>query len=274
MKIQGALYSSVDMYTNSNSEKHMTPIKQILLAFLALYASASLAQKAPTVAAASDLKFALQEIASNYKADKGQEVRLVFGSSGVLWQQVKNGAPFGLLMSADEAYIDDLYKHGLTIDKGSLYAIGRIALLQKKGNPIKLSTDKDGLVKAITEAKRISIANPEHAPYGRAAQEYLTRIGVWDLAKPKLVFGENISQATMFALTGSADFAISALSLAISPQVQVQSNYVLIPDHLHKPLRQKMALIKNSAASAKDFYLYLQESKSQMVMMRYGFIAP
>lgn len=250
----------------------MTPIKQILLAFLALYVSASLAQKAPTVAAASDLKFALEEITANYKVDKGQDVKLVFGSSGVLWQQVKNGAPFGLLMSADEAYIDDLYKNGLTVDKGSLYAIGRIVLLQKKGSPIMLGADQQSVIKAIKEAKKISIANPEHAPYGRAAKEYLTSIGAWDLAKPKLVFGENISQATMFALTGSADFAISALSLAISPQVQ--STYVLIPDHLHKPLRQKMALIKNSAASAKDFYLYLQEPKSREVMARYGFIAP
>jgi molybdate transport system substrate-binding protein len=250
----------------------MTSIKQILFAFLALYVSASLAQRAPTVAAASDLKFALEEIAANYKVDKGQDVKLVFGSSGVLWQQVKNGAPFSLLMSADEAYIDDLYKHGLTVDKGSLYAIGRIALLQKKGGPIKFGADQQSVIKANKEAKKISIANPEHAPYGRASKEYLTSIGAWDLAKPKLVFGENISQATMFALTGSADFAISALSLAISPQVQ--STYVLIPDHLHKPLRQKMALIKNSAASAKDFYLYLQEPKSREVMARYGFIAP
>ena len=252
----------------------MTSIKQILLAFLALYVSASLAQKAPMVAAASDLKFALEEITAKYKVDKGQDMKLVFGSSGVLWQQVKNGAPFSLLMSADEAYIDDLYKHGLTVDKGSLYAIGRIALLQKKGGPIKFGADQQSVIKAIKEAKKISIANPEHAPYGRAAKEYLTNVGVWDLTQPKLVFGENISQATMFALTGSADFAISALSLAISPQVQVQSTYVLVPDHLHKPLRQKMALIKNNAVSAKDFYQYLQESKSQEVMVRYGFIAP
>jgi molybdate transport system substrate-binding protein len=250
----------------------MNSIKHILLAFLALYVSASLAQKAPTVAAASDLKFALEEIAANYKADKGQEVRLVFGSSGVLWQQVKNGAPFGLLMSADEAYIDDLYKNGLTVDKGSLYAIGRIALLQKKGGQIKLGADQQDLIKAIKEAKKIAIANPEHAPYGMAAKEYLINIGAWNLAQPKLVFGENISQATMFALTGSADFAISALSLAMAPQVQ--STYVLIPSNLHKPLRQKMALIKNNATSAKDFYLYLQESKSKEVMGRYGFIAP
>ena len=252
----------------------MIYIKSILLSILTLYVSISIAQTAPTVAAASDLKFALEEIAANYKSDKKQEVKLVFGSSGVLWQQVKNGAPFGLLMSADEAYIDDLYKSGLTVDEGSLYAIGRIVLLQKKGNSIKLSADKDGLVKAIQAAKKIAIANPDHAPYGRAAKEYLMNIGAWDQAQPKLVFGENISQATMFALTGSADFAISALSLASSPQIQAQANDVLIPDSLHKPLKQKIALIKNTAPSAKDFYLYLREPKSKQVMTRYGFIAP
>ena len=252
----------------------MIYIKSILLSILTLYVSISIAQTAPTVAAASDLKFALEEIAANYKSDKKQEVKLVFGSSGVLWQQVKNGAPFGLLMSADEAYIDDLYKSGLTVDEGSLYAIGRIVLLQKKGNSIKLSADKDGLTKAIQVAKKIAIANPDHAPYGRAAKEYLINIGAWDQAQPKLVFGENISQATMFALTGSADFAISALSLASSPQIQAQANDVLIPDSLHKPLKQKMALIKNTAPSAKDFYLYLREPKSKQVMTRYGFIAP
>lgn len=251
-------------------------MKYILAAFLALFliASTSSAQTVPTVAAASDLKFALEEIAANYKADKGQDVKLVFGSSGVLWQQVKNGAPFSLLMSADEAYVDDLYKNGLTIDKGNLYAIGRIVLLEKKASPIKLSTDKEGLIRAIQAARKIAIANPEHAPYGRAAKEYLMSMGVWDQAQAKLVFGENISQATMFALTGSADFAISALSLAISPQVQSQSTYVLIPDHLHKPLRQKMVLLKNNSASAKDFYQYLQEARSKQVMVRYGFVAP
>ncbi len=129
-------------------------------------------------------------------------------------------------------------------------------------------------MKAIQAAKKIAIANPDHAPYGRAAKEYLISIEVWDLVRPKLVFGENISQATMFALTGSADFAISALSLASSPQTQAQSSSVLIPDSLHKPLKQKMALIKNTAPSAKDFYLYLQDPKSRKVMKQYGFSVP
>ncbi len=108
-------------------------------------------------------------------------------------------------------------------------------------------------------------------PYGRVAKEYLISMGVWDLARHKLVFGENISQATMFALTGSADFVIAALSLASSPQIQSQSIHVAIPDTLHKPLKQKVALIKNNAVSAKDFYQYLLEPKSKQVMVRFGF---
>jgi molybdate transport system substrate-binding protein len=252
----------------------MNLIKYILLTLLALYISASLAQTAPTVAAASDLKFALEEIAANYKTDKGRDLKMVFGSSGVLWQQIKNGAPFAMFLSADEAYIDDLQKNGSTIDGGSLYAIGRIVLLGKKNSPIKLSPDKDSLMKSIQAAKKIAIANPDHAPYGRAAKEFLMSMGVWELIESKLVFGENISQATIFALTGSADFAISALSLATAPAIKAQATYVLIPDQLHKPLRQKMVLIKNHAPSATDFYQYLQEPKSKQIMTRYGFLVP
>jgi molybdate transport system substrate-binding protein len=233
-----------------------------------------MAQSIPTVAAASDLKFALEEIAANYKTDKGRDLKMVFGSSGVLWQQIKNGAPFAMFLSADEAYIDDLQKNGITIDGGSLYAIGRIVLLGKKNSPIKLSPDKDSLMKAIQAAKKIAIANPDHAPYGRATKEFLMSMGVWELIESKLVFGENISQATIFALTGSADFAISALSLATAPVIKSQVNYVLIPDQLHKPLRQKMVLIKNHASSAMDFYQYLQEPKSKQIMTRYGFLVP
>jgi molybdate transport system substrate-binding protein len=179
-----------------------------------------------------------------------------------------------MFLSADEAYIDDLQKNGITIDGGSLYAIGRIVLLGKKNSPIKLSPDKDSLMKAIQAAKKIAIANPDHAPYGRATKEFLMSMGVWELIESKLVFGENISQATIFALTGSADFAISALSLATAPAIKSQATYVLIPDQLHKPLKQKMVLIKNHAPNATDFYQYLQEPKSKQIMTRYGFLVP
>jgi len=107
-------------------------LKNLLFAVLVFYLPACMAQSIPTVAAASDLKFALEEIAANYKADKGRDLKMVFGSSGVLWQQIKNGAPFAIFLSADEAYIDDLHKYGITLDGGSLYAIGRIVLLGKK----------------------------------------------------------------------------------------------------------------------------------------------
>jgi molybdate transport system substrate-binding protein len=249
-------------------------LKNLLFSVLVFYLPAGMAQTVPTVAAASDLKFALEEIAANYKTDKGRDLKMVFGSSGVLWQQIKNGAPFAMFLSADETYIDDLQKNGITLDGGSLYAIGRIVLLGKKNSPIKLSPDKDSMMKAIQSAKKIAIANPDHAPYGRAAKEFLMSMGFWDLIEPKLVFGENISQATIFALTGSADFAISALSLATAPVIKAQANYVLIPDQLHKPLKQKMVLIKNHAPSAMDFYQYLQEPKSKQIMTRYGFLVP
>lgn len=253
---------------------YMQIFRQTLAALLFLTVSLAYGQSIPIVAAASDLKFVLEEIAANYKAETGKEVKLIFGSSGVLWQQSKNGAPFGLLMSADEAYIDDLHKNGLTVDAGQLYGIGRIVLLSKRKSSINLDSDKATVLSAITAAKKIAIANPDHAPYGKAAKEYLIRLGVWEQALPKLVYGENITHATMFALSGSVDFCISAYSLALAPKIQSQSSYALIPAELHQPLRQKMVLLKNKAPSARDFYQYLQESKSKQALRQYGFVLP
>lgn len=252
----------------------MRIFQSILILITTFYSGLVFSQSIPTVAGAADLKFALEEIAKNYKTEKGKDVKLIFGSSGLLWQQIKNGAPFSLYLSADEGYVDDLAKQGLAMDSGALYAVGRIVLLAKKDSPLILSSDKAGLVKAIASARRIAIANPDHAPYGKAAKEYLISLGVWNDIQPKLVFGENISQTTMYALSGNADFAISALSLALAPSIEAQSKSVLIPDSLHKPLRQKMVLIKNKTPSAQDFYNYLQEPSSRKVLARYGFIVP
>lgn len=249
-------------------------IKNILAIVFSFYAGIIFSQPLPVVAAAADLKFALEEIAKNYKKENNKDIQLVFGSSGLLWQQIKNGAPFSLYLSADESYVDDLAKNGLTVDAGTLYAIGRIVLLAKKDSPLVLRADKEAFIKMMASAKRIAIANPEHAPYGKAAKEYLISLGLWKDIEAKLVFGENISQTTMYALSGNADLAISALSLATAPNIQRHSKSELIPDSLHKPLRQKMVLIKNNAPSANEFYRYLQQPESKKILSRYGFMIP
>lgn len=230
--------------------------------------------KANIVAAASDLKFALDEIHTQFQAERRQSVKLVYGSSGLLYQQIVNGAPFEMLLSADEQYPTQLHQLGRTLNAGELYAIGRIVLLQKRDNAIPLAVNKNDLINAIQKAKKIAIANPQHAPYGRAAKEFLQSMGVWSLAEPKLVYGENITQATSFVLAGGADFGISALSLAQAPVISKQTRYTLISEEHHGALKQRMVLTKEASPVVMHFYDYLRTPIARDILNRYGFILP
>lgn len=230
----------------------------------------------PVIAAASDLKFALDEIAQAFKKDSGQSVTLIYGSSGILATQIRNGAPFHLYLSADEDYVSALSADGFTRDAGMLYAIGRIALMVPPGSDIPVDSELKGLATRLKagKIKRFAIANPQHAPYGRRAEEALRQAGLWDAIKPRLVFGENVSQAAQFATSGSADGGIIALSLAKSPQMAQLGRYAAIPAGWHAPLRQRMVLLKDADSIANDFYNYLQAPPARAVMHRYGFVLP
>jgi molybdate transport system substrate-binding protein len=258
----------------------MRPIRPILIALgvtLALAARGpATAQQTPIVAAASDLKFAVEEIAAQYRQETGRELKLIFGSSGNFFQQIRQSAPFDLFMSADEDYVFRLAGLGLTADKGALYAIGRIALIAPHGSRLKVDADLTGLRAALAEGRitRFAIANPEHAPYGRRAEEALKRAGLWDAIRPKLVFGENVSQAAQYATSGSTEGGIIAYSLALSPPVSKLGTFAVIPEEWHQPLRQRMVLLKNASAGARQFYAYLQEAPARRVFKRYGFLLP
>lgn len=247
-----------------------------LAALLLLAAGPAAAQQAPVVAAASDLKFALEEIAAEYRREASREVKLIFGSSGNFFQQIRQGAPFELFMSADEDYVFRLAEAGLTADKGVLYAIGRIALIAPHGSPLKVDARLEGLAAALKEGRitRFAIANPEHAPYGRRAEEALKRAGLWEAIKPKLVLGENVSQAAQYATTGSAEGGIIAYSLVLTPQVAKLGTFALIPEEWHQPLRQRMVLLKSATSATKDFYAYLQQAPARRVFKRFGFLLP
>ncbi|MEQ1439872.1 molybdate ABC transporter substrate-binding protein [Fontimonas sp. SYSU GA230001] len=249
-----------------------------LLCLLAtgLLAPALFAQQVPVVAAAADLKFALEDIAATFQADSGQRVKLSFGSSGTFATQIRNGAPYAMYLSADEDYVLQLHKDGYTRDAGTLYAIGRIVLMAPPSSELAVDGELKGLAEALRAGRiaRFAIANPEHAPYGRRAEEALRHAGLWDAIRPKLVFGENVSQAAQFATSGSAAGGIIALSLARAPQMQDQGRYALIPAGWHEPLKQRMVLLKRADATAESFYRYLQAPAARSVMRRYGFVLP
>jgi molybdate transport system substrate-binding protein len=247
-----------------------------LLAAVLSAASIAVPAASPVVAAASDLKFALEEIAAEFQKERGLAVRLSFGSSGTFATQIRNGAPFALYLSADEQYIRALHADGYTRDAGALYAIGRLVLLAPPGSELAVDGELKGLAMALRAGKirRFAIANPEHAPYGQRAAEALRHAGLWSAIEPRLVLGENVSQAAQFAVSGSAQGGIVALSLAVAPQMKDLASYALIPADWHAPLRQRMVLLKGADATAEAFYQYLQQPAARRVMRTFGFTLP
>jgi molybdate transport system substrate-binding protein len=251
--------------------------RRTLLATLCLWAAAASAQPATaTIAAASDLKFALEDIAAQFEKTTGHRLRLVFGSSGNFFTQIQQGAPFHLYLSADESYVFKLADAGLTADRGRLYAYGRIGLFVPKGSPVKADGELKDLARAVQagEVAKFAIANPEHAPYGARAREALQHAGLWNLLQPKLVLGENISQAAQFAASGATQGGIIAQSLAMAPQIAKLGDFALIPAAWHQPLAQRMVLLKNAPPAARAFYDHLATPAAQATLARYGFGLP
>lgn len=250
-----------------------------LLGFLGLFAALatpSIAQTVPNIAAASDLRLALTDVAAAFKRDTGQSVSLTFGSSGNFYRQLQQGAPFEMFLSADEDYVLQLAKAGKTAGRGAPYAVGRLALVAAKGSALQMDSNLDGLRKAL-QTKRISrfaIANPAHAPYGKRAEEALRHARLWQPLTGKLVLGENVSQALQFATEGGAQGGIVAYSLVLAPAFATRARYALIPAAWHRPLRQRMALMKSAGPVAQRFYRYVQQPAARRIFVRYGFALP
>ena len=230
----------------------------------------------PLIAAASDLKFALDDILAQFESDTGVAARVTYGSSGNFARQIEQGAPFELFLSADESFVFALAERGLTRDRGALYAIGRIVLFTPEGSPLTPDPGLEHLARRLADGSsgRIAIANPEHAPYGRAAQQALQSLGLWAAMQPRIVLGENVSQAAQFAASGNADGGIIAYSLAIAPALRDRGRYALIPDSLHEPIRQRMVLTRQASPAALRLYEYLRTPASRAILARYGFVSP
>jgi molybdate transport system substrate-binding protein len=247
-----------------------------IAAFGLAFGPAQAQDAAPVVAAASDLQFAVQEIAEAFTAETGMEVRLSFGSTGNFARQIREGAPFQMYMAADESFIADLHAEGLTRDEGDLYALGRVVIMVPHGSTLTADGEMNHLADMLAAGQitRFAIANPDHAPYGMRAREALITRGLWDNLQPVMVLGENVSQAAQFALSGNAEGGIIAYSLALAPEVSPRGTYALIPEDWHEPLRQRMALLNDAGPVAEAFYAYMKQPAAREIMERYGFVLP
>ena len=224
------------------------------------------------IAAASDLNFAIKDLIGEYEKTTGNHVKLSLGSSGNFFAQIQNGAPFDLYFSADIGYPKKLEEAGLTVP-GSLYryAVGRIVLWTNRSSQRDVA--KGLQILRDPAIKKIAIANPKHAPYGRAAVAAMQHFKVYDEAKDRLVLGENISQAAQFIESGACDIGVIALSLALAPTMKAAGTYWEIPSEAHPPLEQGAAILKSSKQqkAAQQFLEFMQSAQGQEIMRRYGF---
>ena len=226
--------------------------------------------QATFVVVAANMKDAFTEIQNQFQKENKGELKVIYGSSGNFASQIMNGAPFHLFISADEQYPLELFKKGKTINEGTVYAIGKLALITNKGKGIALDGSKGKMADAIKKANKIALAKPELAPYGRASVEYLKANNLWELANSKIVYADNIAMAAMFVTTGSADVGFTALSIAKSPSVARQISSAELNDG-YQPIKQRMVLIKNATPDAVRLYEFMQASKAKEILMAHGY---
>ncbi len=230
----------------------------------------------PLVAAAANLRFVLPEINRRFEAESGHRLRLVFGSSGQFYRQILEGAPYALFLSADSRLVEELHAQGLIDSPGVVYALGRLAVFAAHGSPLEVDSQLAGLARAVAQnrLRRFAIANPKHAPYGARAREVLRRRRLWERLQPHLLFAENVAQAAQFALQGAADGGLIAHSLARAPRLSGRGRFALIPAAWHRPLDQRMALLRPELPAAAAFYAYMQQEGARRLLAAFGFALP
>ena len=249
----------------------MIRIIYILTLSLLIFTGCSTAddEKVLYVAAASDLYHALTEIGDAFTEETGVEIKYTYGSTGLLTQQIQEGAPFDLFLAAHESYIDRLIERDAVLeDSKKHYSIGRIVLMQSTTEEVDLNIE----FLLNDEVKNVAIANPEHAPYGKAAQESLEAWGIWEEIKPKLVYAENIRQAYQYVESGNADVGIIALAL----MNQTEFQYELIEDDSHEPILQALAIPLQAEHKqlSEDFSDFILSESGQDILKKYGFDIP
>ncbi len=246
-------------------------MKQILI-IIAFWIAMSAQAQTVKIVAAADLRYAMDEIVKDFKkTNSGANVEVIYGSSGNAFTQISNGAPFDLYFSADIVYPKKLKEAGLTLSDPKLYAIGRIVLWSAS-----LDISKGLSVLAGNPNIKIATANPEHAPYGQRSVEALKFYRLYEKVEKQLIFGENISQAAQFCLSGNADAGLIALSLVLSPSMTNHGKYFLIDEKAHRPLEQAYAILNHAKGNKHAFAFaeFISSPAARLIFEKYGFTLP
>ncbi|HTJ14650.1 MAG TPA: molybdate ABC transporter substrate-binding protein [Dinghuibacter sp.] len=234
-----------------------------------LTGGAAQGQQKVLVAAAADLRYAMDSLVATYtRMHPDARIEATYGSSGNFYEQIQNGGPYDLFFSADMDYVVKLKAEGKVYGNVVRYATGHLVLWSRSLDP----SDKKMQLLTDPAVKKIAIANPAHAPYGKRAVESLEYYKLYDQVKDKLVLGENISQTAQFAATGSADVGLIALSLALSPSMK-EGRFWRVPEASHSLLEQGYALLQHGAANteARNFAVFITTPPAKAVLTRFGF---
>ncbi len=225
-----------------------------------------------TLYAASNFSSVFDKIKVLYEKEYPEDkIKIIYGSSGKGYHQIIRGAPFDIFFSADMRYLDSLYKKGLTKSKPRVFLIGKIVLWTGKNSGIKLKGLKTVLDPDI---ERIALANPDLAPYGKAAVECLKKYGLYSKIKTKIVTGENISKTVQFVETGAADIGFIALSLAKSERLKRKGNYIIINTECHSPIKQGYIVLKDKNKAATKFLKFLKRKDIVKILVNSGYTLP
>lgn len=250
----------------------MRQFSKFLILILALLSACSKPSDKIIVATAANVQYVMKEIQKEFEKESKDSIHIVVGSSGKLTNQIREGAPFDVFVSADTKYPEELFKNGGAEEKPKVYALGTLILWSKKipENELTLASLIDGKI------KKIAVPNPETAPYGRAAIEALKAANIYEKVKTKLVYGESIAQTAQYITSGSAEVGFNALSIVLAPETKEKGSYTIISDSLHQPIAQAALLLKHTETSPKksgsqNFYNFLYSDKAKAIFKKYGY---
>jgi len=234
------------------------------------------ADEGPVIAVAANFAPVLEEIATAFTASSGNRIRISAGATGALVRQIEQGAPFELFLSADDEHVAYLHQKGFTRDSGRIYALGVLVLYLPHTTRLDVQADNADILKQLFHRQhlRITLANPELAPYGLAAKQVLQRFGQWHMLQGRVVLGENVGQAAQFALSGSVDAALLPYSLAIDPVLLESGQFQILDMDWYAPIRQRMVLLKNAGRTATALYDFISSETAQQIIRNYGYALP